>query len=171
MALGLVVGANALPVAIFFAQIKGLGAGRRQSEHYATGSRHGCEPGRSQLGYIGPGPVRARSSRLCRHLLHGAVEKAELVAFGIGEDHPGHVRALTDVHPPSAEALDPVKLDVEAGVFSAKVEVKTVLHLLDLRHGSMSRVGWSLPGEARLIPSPLSSTTSHPRTAAQKSAT
>ena len=91
-----------------------------------------CRPPVSTLGRWRT--VRWPSAQLFRHLLHGAAEKAELVAFWVGEDHPGHIWPLADVDALSAETFEPFDLGSEAGPISSHVEVHSVLDLLGLWH-------------------------------------
>src|SRR2546429_2545676 len=57
---------------------------------------------------------------------------AELVALGIGQDHPAHVVALTDVDMPGTHVDQPLHLGLP--VVRPEVDVQPVLPVLLLRH-------------------------------------
>src|SRR5690242_19582617 len=77
------------------------------------------------------GAMATISGKLWRlRLLRG--QYAELVALGIGQHHPGHVVALTDVDVPGTHVDQPLHLGLPA--VRPEVDVQPVLPVLLLRH-------------------------------------
>lgn len=91
--------------------------------------------------------VQVWSAQFLHHLLHGSAEQAELIAFRVGEDHPGHIRPLADVDPPGAEILEPLELGLEARPISPHVDVESALDLVGLGRSENVELG-EVPGPA-----------------------
>ena len=83
-------------------------------------------------------------------LRRSGTEDAELVALGIGHDHPADL-ALTDVGPARSERDE--ALDLGVLVVGAQVEVDAILHRLPLRHLRKRMSGLSPPGSIHHSPS------------------
>ena len=72
----------------------------------------------------------------------------ELVALGVGHEHPAALLVVVDVHQGGAEADQPLDLDVDELGADHEVEVHPVLHRLRLGH----RLEQEAPTGARAAP-------------------
>ena len=100
--------------------------------------------------------------------LFSAGKRGGFVAFGVAENDPADVHALTHVSAPCAERQQPLKLFGRGHAVSVCCRFLTIL---PSGTAITSIVGHDPSGWAMLIPSSSSSTTCQPRTAHQNSAT